>query len=84
MTSKHHKWQTRWRLDPAARRATHDSGLQVEFAANGRAWNMNGPTFAEELAKTHGPHNAPLMVARLLREAERLLREHHGQATSPR
>ena len=85
MTSKHHKWQTRWRLDLAARRATHESGLVVEFAPNGRAQNMNGPQYEQTLAQTHGPHNAPLMLARLLREAERLLKEaDHGHQAHAR
>ncbi len=68
MSSKHHKWQTRWRVDAASGMATHDSGLRVRL---GQA--ENGAAVQAELARTHGPHNAPQMLERLLREARLLL-----------
>lgn len=74
MTSKHHKWQLRWRIDQAAGLATHDTGLRVRFLGSaGRGHAENAEAVAAELAKTHGPHNAPQMLQRLLREADRLL-----------
>ena len=71
MTSKHHKWQLRWQLDGAAGLATHQTGLRVRFDGP-RARPENADAVAAELAKTHGPHNTPQMLARLLREAEQL------------
>jgi hypothetical protein len=77
MTSKHHKWQLRWRIDRAAGLATHDTGLRVRFAGSvARGQAENAPDVAAELGKTHGPHNTPKMLERLIREAERLFAGH--------
>ena len=74
MTSKHYRWQTRWHIDLAAGRATHDSGLIVSFTAasgpDGQAENADA-TLAL-LAVKNGPHNAPTMLRRLLKEAATL------------
>lgn len=76
MTGKHYKWQARWRVDLAARTATHESGLVVHFARNpdddrwgGRAEETNAQSVYAGLVEDHGAHNAPQMMARLLREA---------------
>lgn len=68
MTSKHYKWQTRWRVDRAAGLATHDSGLQVTFSS-GQAQAVNQAEALAALAVKNGPHNAPQMLKRLVREA---------------
>lgn len=78
MTSKHYRWQTRWQLDPATGTATHECGLIVKFTAStgpdGQA--VNGPETLASLAVKNGPHNAPNMLRRLLKEAAEL----HNQA----
>ena len=72
MTSKHHKWQVRWHVDRAAGLATHDTGLRVRFHGSAPGTAENAEAVAAELAKTHGPHNTPQMLRRLLREAHDL------------
>lgn len=81
MTSKHHRWQTRWRIDLAAALATHDSGLIVRFTelvGQRGAWDGvpvdNPEVFAQLLAK-HGPHNIGPHIERLKREASQLYKE---------
>lgn len=87
MTSRHYRWQTRWRVDLAARTAAHDCGLIVRLVDTPRgpgAEPVNAAAIELELAKTHGGHNAPRMVVRMLREARQLHAEalaggaHHG------
>jgi len=71
MTGKHYGWQKRWRLDLEASTATHDTGLVVDISAGiGQAVNLEDLRAA--LTAKHGGHNVPPMVARLVREAERL------------
>ena len=84
MTSKHHKWQTRWRLDAAGADAvaTHDNGLRVRLAGT-QAVADNHAEVAATLAPQHGLHNTPQMLARLVREGAQLLSRaraggHHG------
>lgn len=74
MTSKHYRWQTRWRVDHAAGKATHDSGLIVQFtgAAGSPGQAVNEADTLAALAVKNGPHNAPQMLRRLLKEAEEL------------
>lgn len=78
MTSKHYRWQARWQLDRAAGTATHDSGLIVRFtaAAGPDGQPDNAPETLAALAVKNGPHNAPQMLRRLLKEAAEL----HNQA----
>lgn len=74
MTSKHYRWQTRWRLDLAAGTAVHESGLQVQLMqtlGGTIAEAVNADAIVQALAVKHG-HNAPQMVARMLREARQL------------
>lgn len=76
MTSKHYRWQTRWRVDLDARRALHDSGLIVQFSTpEGRAHAVDDPELVARLTQQHGPHNIGPMLARWLREAGQLYRE---------
>lgn len=82
MTSKHHKWQTRWRIDLAQRLGAHESGLRVQVSPAGRAEALNGPAVQDSLAVRHGLHNAPLMLRRLLREAEQLFAESRSNAAA--
>jgi hypothetical protein len=72
MTANHYKWQHRWRVDHASGIWHHETGLQVQCQPDGTATSLNGPQIADELAPKHGPHNAPAMVHRLLREAQRM------------
>lgn len=71
MTSKHYKWQARWRVDQSAGVATHESGLVVRMAG-GQAVADNADQVREALAVKNG-HNAAAMVARMLREAAALI-----------
>ena len=73
MTSKHYKWQARWRVDRAAGVATHESGLIVRAAPGAPPRADNAAEIVAALAPKHGGHNAPAMVARLEREARQLL-----------
>jgi hypothetical protein len=67
MSSKHYKWQTRWRL--AGDLAVHECGLQVSRVGG----VLNAADVAAALAPKHGGHNVPLMLRRLEREARELL-----------
>ena len=69
MTSKHYKWQTRWHVANGI--ATHDTGLVVSIAG-GQPRANNARQVIESLTPKHG-HNAPDMVARLLRAAGPLM-----------
>ena len=76
MTSKRYKWQAKWRLDPAADTATHESALVVQFTG-GLDGNMQAMMFDPQgvmpaLLAHHGGHNLPLRLARLKREALQL------------
>lgn len=79
MTSKHYRWQTRWQLDQRAGIARHDSGLIVRFTAGSSSAGQaeNAEATLASLAIKNGPHNAPQMLTRLLREAADL----HAEAT---
>lgn len=69
MTSKHYRWQLRWRIDRAAGLAVHDSGVTLAMPA---ATPLDcEPALAAMLAK-NGPHNMPKMMQRLAREAREL------------
>ena len=71
MTSKHYKWQLRWSQDPAAGTLTHQCGLQVRVI-EGRASALNQAEVMPALVAKNGGHNAPQMLARMLREAAQL------------
>ena len=75
MTSKHYAWQARWRFDPSTGQATHDSGLVVSVGPGVSIVAMNAPEIERALAVKNGPHNAPLMIRRLLKEARELAAE---------
>jgi hypothetical protein len=72
MTSKHYRWQTRWRHDAAAGLWVHATGLQVRCPPGVAPQLVNGPETLAVLLPTHGPHNAPSMLQRLAREAQQL------------
>lgn len=74
MTSKHYRWQTRWRV--AGGLATHETGLQVQLV-HGQPHAANAQAVQAALAPKHG-HNAAAMVQRLLREARTLLEQPHA------
>lgn len=86
MTSKHHRWQTRWRIDLATNRAMHECGLVIQFARPDSmpgAWDgapVDDPDVMAQLLTKHGPHNIGPHLARLMREAGQLFKEaHHAQ-----
>ena len=76
MTSKHYKWQTRWRIESGL--ATHDTGLRVRLVEEAPMME-NADEVAATLAPKHGPHNVPVMLQRMLREAGLLLGGSHGR-----
>lgn len=75
-TSRHYRWQTRWRFAEDGS-AVHECGLVVRFAPNGWAEPVNGDAIEAELRPKNGPHNAPLMVRRMCKEAGLLWKEKH-------
>ena len=79
MTSKHYRWQTRWRVDLAAGRLMHSSGFIVEVRPGGELAPVNRGEIIAALAGQHGGHNAPVMVRRLEREARDLWRPARGR-----
>ena len=72
MPSKSSQWQARWQILQAEGLAIHDSGLRVRLQ-DGRAAAENPSEVAESFIPAHGPHNAPAMVERLVREGAQLL-----------
>lgn len=81
MTSRHFRWQLRWRINHSAARAVHDSGLVVHWR-NGAAVPDDAAAHVTALAVKNGLHNAPIMLARLLREAGELFAEGEEHANS--
>lgn len=84
MTSRHYRWQTRWHVNLDTAQATHDSGLVVTLARappgarsvwEGRCARAALAAMLVQLEIKHGPHNAPKMLARLVREAETIYLE---------
>lgn len=81
MTNKHHRWQTRWMIDLATCRATHDSGVIVQFTQaedDAAAWDgtpIDDPELFAALLAKHGGHNIGPHFARLMREAGQLYEE---------
>lgn len=77
------RWQRRWRVYPELMLAEHECGLRVRFSRRGGRL-VPTPDNAEEiiaaLAPRNGPHNAPIMVQRMVREAEVLMR---GAVSTP-
>lgn len=71
MTSRRYGWQKRWQLGEGE--ARHDTGLVVRLV-DGLAVAVNATEIIAALTPKHGAGNAPLMVARLEREAAQLLR----------
>jgi hypothetical protein len=75
MAGRHANWHKRWTVDAAAREARHESGLVVAFNCEPHAGDAprgaarNADQVEGELARTHGPHNAPAMLRRLIAEA---------------
>ncbi len=72
MSSKSSLWQARWEIDQAQGLAVHDSGLRVRLK-DGKGAAENAAEVAQAFTPKHGPHNAPAMVQRLVREGAQLL-----------
>ncbi|WP_418318941.1 hypothetical protein [Piscinibacter sakaiensis] len=72
MTSKHNRWQERWDLNQDDGLAVHDSGLRVRLH-DGVGVADNAAEIEQALLPQHGPHNAPAMVRRLIREGAQML-----------
>lgn len=73
MAAKHVQWKTRWTVDENDGLATHDSGLRVRLQDDGLGVAENADEVALALTPQHGPHNAPAMVQRLVREGAQML-----------
>ena len=71
MTSKKYGWQKRWTINQETGQAHHDTGLTVNFLG-GQPRPINAQQVERELSVKHG-HNAPTMVARLVKEARILM-----------
>jgi hypothetical protein len=78
MPSKSSQWQARWKVDPSQGLAVHESGLRVRLQA-GKGVAENAAEVAESFIPRHGPHNAPAMVQRLVREGAQLLIDPHAR-----
>lgn len=72
MSSKSSLWQARWDIDQAEGVAVHDTGLRARLQ-DGKGVADNAAEIAEAFIPQHGPHNAPAMVQRLVREGAQLL-----------
>jgi hypothetical protein len=72
MSAKPSLWQARWHTDEAEGRAVHDCGLRVTLR-DGKGVAENATEIIESFIPKHGPHNAPAMVQRLVREGAQLL-----------
>jgi hypothetical protein len=88
MNSNRTHWQSRWDVDPMQHVATHESGLKVRVE-DGIGKADNATEVEQTLVPTHGAHNAPAMVQRLIREGAQLLidpfaRGWRSQATAKR
>jgi hypothetical protein len=70
MTSKKFKWQARWTL--AGPLATHDTGVTANLV-QGAAVITDPAQALAILTPKNGAHNAPIMLARLTREAQALV-----------
>jgi len=60
--SRHYKWQALWSVEGAV--ARHESGFTVTITGRVDA----PPGVLDALAQKHGPHNAPQVQQRLVRE----------------
>ncbi len=78
MRSKSSQWQARWQLHAAEGLAVHESGLRVRLQ-DGKGVAENAAEVAESFIPQHGPHNAPAMVQRLVREGAQLLIDPHAR-----
>lgn len=81
MVSKHWKWQLRWSVDLATRRALHDSGIAWDCAGAAPVM-VDNPAALAALQAKHGPHNVPEMLRRMAREAAQVWRD--AAAGAPR
>ncbi len=72
MSSRHRQWQARWQIDASAGLAVHETGLRVRLT-EGHGTAENAEAVVQALVPQHGPHNAPAMVQRLVREGAQLL-----------
>jgi hypothetical protein len=72
MSSKPSLWQARWHIDQKEGTAVHDTGLRVRLE-DGKATAENSAEVIASFVPKHGPHNAPAMVQRLIREGAQLL-----------
>jgi hypothetical protein len=72
MSSKPSLWQARWQINQTEALAIQDTGLRVRLE-DGKANAENSAEIVESFIPKHGPHNAPSMVQRLVREGAQLL-----------
>ncbi len=72
MKTKSSLWQARWLTDETEGLAIHDTGLRVRLQ-DGSGVAENAEAIEQVFITKHGPHNAPAMVKRLIREGAQLL-----------
>lgn len=78
MSTRHIRWQARWRVDTRTGLAVHETGLRVRLS-DGVGAAENAEEVAASLVPQHGAHNAPAMVQRLVREGAQLLVDPHAR-----
>ena len=78
MSPKPSLWQSRWQIDQVEGLAVHDTGLRVRLQ-DGKGTADNAAEVIESFIPKHGPHNAPAMVQRLVREGAQLLIDPHSR-----
>lgn len=67
MAGKNYRWQALWTVDHETGIATHESGIRVDIRA--ARFTDDCADAVDQLRAKNGGHNAPIMLARLLREA---------------
>ncbi len=66
------RWQASWKVSDDGTLARHASGLRVRLQGDlGQA--ENAADVEQAFLLQHGPHNAPAMVLRLVREGAQML-----------
>lgn len=67
-------WRSKWTVDLSACRATHSSGLIVEYVQDEFGWQGKSPNFQEIFTEIN--QEAANRLARLMRESGDIYKEH--------
>jgi hypothetical protein len=70
--SPRHRWQTRWTVSDDRTTVTHETGLVCRAGPGGLLVD-NAQAIQAQLAVKNGPGNAPVMLRRLMAEAQAVL-----------